>query len=67
MKSGLKDEEGANMYLALCVAVSAAMKSGLKVRISRWKAKLSNRSSECRDEKRTESHLELNTRNRQIE
>ena len=57
MKSGLKAEMCAfSAYILIFVAVSAAMKSGLKAIIKLTSVMVVVSSSECRDEKRTERH-----------
>ena len=59
MKSGLKALHGISLGLRLSkVAVNAAMKSGLKVQIAAYSLTAKLGSSECRDEKRTESVLQ---------
>ena len=55
MKSGLKANDRTAFDSPLAVAVSAAMKSGLKgINRTHFEADGTS-SSECRDEKRTES------------
>ena len=59
MKSGLKVSRTPRPLHQTMVAVSAAMKSGLKAEVDNYRARFDSEcSSECRDEKRTERTLD---------